>query len=117
MGAGELNRRVIIQRKSDGDGAFGQATGDWVDIAAVSANIRPIGGREKLRAMAYESTLTHTVKVRYRTDLLPAIEADGWRILYGSRVFDITASMDLDDARRYIVFECIETGVEHGSAS
>ena len=116
MTAGSLNRRVTIQKRGEERGAFGQDSGDWVDIATVWADVRPIGGREKLRAMAYESTLTHTVMVRFRTDLLPAIEADGWRICYGQRVLDITAAIDLNDARELIVFDCIETGVEHGQA-
>lgn len=114
MSAGKLDRRVTVQRRSATTDGYGQESGSWVDIATVWANVRPIGGREKLRAMAYESTLTHTVMVRYRSDFLPAIEADAWRIKYGSRFFQVTASMDVNDARKYIVFDCIETGVENG---
>lgn len=114
MSAGELNRNVTVQRRAATTDSYGQESGSWVDVATVKACIRPIGGREKLRAMAYESTLTHTVKVRFRSDFLPAIEADAWRIKYGSRVFQVTASMDVKDARKYIVFDCIETGVENG---
>lgn len=112
MYAGQLNRRVIIQRTSAGLDAYGQPSLGWTEIATVWANIKPIGGREKLRAMAFESTLTHTVLVRYQAALVPAVEADGWRILYGSRIFNISASMDMGDKRRYIVFDCIETGAE-----
>ena len=80
MSAGKLDRRVTVQRRQATTDSYGQESGTWVDIATVWANVKPIGGREKLRAMAYESTLTHTVMVRYRADFLPAIEADAWRI-------------------------------------
>lgn len=112
MTAGKLNRRVTIQRRSATLDDYGQESSGWTDIATVWADVRPVGGREKMRAMAVESTLTHTVMVRYRTDLLPVIDADAWRIRYGSRVLQITAAMDMDDERKYIIFECTETGAD-----
>lgn len=112
MYAGQLNRRITIQRRSAGLDAYGQPSLGWTEIAEVWANIKPIGGREKLRAMAFESTLTHTVLVRYQASLVPEVEADGWQILYGSRIFNISSAMDYEDQRRYIVFDCIETGAD-----
>ncbi len=112
MSAGKLNRRITIQRRSATLDDYGQESAGWTDIATVWADVRPIGGREKMRSMAVESTLTHTVLVRYRTDLLPAVSADAWRIVYGTRILQITASMDQDDARKYIIFDCIETGAD-----
>lgn len=112
MSAGKLNRRITIQRRSATLDDYGQESSGWTDIATVWADVRPIGGREKLRSMAVESTLTHTVLVRYRTDLLPAVAADAWRIVYGTRILQITASMDQDDARKFIIFDCVETGAD-----
>ncbi len=112
MSAGKLDRRLTIQRRVTTLDSYGQQSTGWTNIATVWGNVKPVGGREKMRSGALESTLTHTVMVRYRTDLMPAIEADAWRILYGSRVLQITKAMDRDDARRYIIFDCIETGAE-----
>ncbi len=112
MTAGALNRRVTLQRRATTLDEYGQPSAGWTDIATVWADVRPVGGREKLRAMAIESTLTHTVKVRFRADFLPVTEADAWLIRYGARVLQITAAMDWEDRRTYIIFDCIETGVD-----
>lgn len=111
METGRLNRRITIQRRLATLDDYGQESSVWRDIATVWANVRPIGGREKMRSMALESTLTHTVLVRYRADLLPSVDADAWRIVYGDRILQITASVDQNDERKYIIFECTETGV------
>lgn len=112
MEAGKLDRRITIQRRVTTLDSYGQQSTGWTNIATVWANVKPVGGQERMRSGALESTLTHTIMVRYQVDLMPAIEADAWRILYGSRVMQITAARDLQDARRWIVFECIETGAE-----
>jgi SPP1 family predicted phage head-tail adaptor len=112
VSAGKLDRRITIQRRTTTLDSYGQQSSGWTNIATVWANVKPVGGREKLRSGALESTLTHTVMLRYQIDLMPAIEADAWRILYGTRVLQITAAMDKEDARRWIIFDCIETGAE-----
>lgn len=111
MTAGKLNRRVTVQKPDSVLDEYGQPSTGWVNIATVWANIKPVSGREKMRAMAMEATLTHTVMVRYRPDLLPEVDADTWRILYGTKVLDVTSAVDLNDERKYIVFDCVETGV------
>lgn len=112
MSAGKLNRRITVQRRSAGLDAYGQPSLGWTSLLEVWADIQPIGGREKLRAMAYESTITHSVTVRFQSAFMPVIEADGWRILYGSRIFQISAAIDKDDKRQYIVFDCTESGAD-----
>lgn len=108
MDIGRLDKRITIQRRSNTLDAYGQQVNQWTDIATVWANVKPIGGREKLRSMVVESLLSHTVMVRYSEALMPPTLADGWRIVYGARIFNVTAAMDVDEARRWIVFDCTE---------
>lgn len=108
MDIGRLDKRITIQRRSNTLDAYGQQVNQWTDIATVWANVKPIGGREKLRSMVVESLLSHTVMVRYSALLMPPTLADGWRIVYGTRIFNVTAAMDLDEARKWIVFDCTE---------
>ena len=112
MEIGRLDKRVTIERSAKSLDAYGQEVGKWSPIATVWASIHPIGGREKLRAFAIESTLTHTVAVRYRPDLTPPTEADAWRIAYGTRIFNIAAARDLEEAHRWIVFDCTEGSLD-----
>lgn len=108
MDIGRLDKRITIQRRSATKDAYGQEVNQWVDIASVWANVKPIGGRERMRSMVVESTLTHTVMVRYNDALMPPTQADAWRIMYGTRMFNITAAMDVEEDRHWIVFDCTE---------
>lgn len=112
MQIGKLDKRITLQSRSSTLDDYGQEINAWVDVATVWANIKPVSGREKLRAMAVESTLTHTVAVRYNVRFMPPKTVDAWRIKYvtpaGERIFNITSARDMDEARRYIIFDCTE---------
>ena len=108
MDPGRLDKRVTIQSRSTSLDAYGQQVDTWVDVLGCWANIRPIGGSERLQAKAVESQLTHTVAVRYNPLLMPPTTVDGYRLLYGSRIFNIKAGRDLDEAQHWIILDCTE---------
>lgn len=110
---GRLDKRVTIQRRSATLDGYGQELDSWTTIAQVWAQVKPLGGRERMRtvAMVVESILTHTVTVRYSDTLMPPLEADAWRILYGSRILNISTSRDVEEDRRFIEFDCTEGSV------
>lgn len=108
MNAGELNRRVTIERPPVALDGYGQPTGAWSAVATVWANVRMIGGRERLRAGALESDLAGTVAVRYQAAFLPLSSTNGWRINHGGRLLNITAARDLDEAHEWIIFDVSE---------
>lgn len=116
MEIGRLNKRITVQRRSATKDDYGQEQNSWSAVATVWANIKPIGGREKLRAMAIESELSHTIAVRYNAALMPPTQADAMRIFYstptGDRIFNITAARDVDEARRHIIFDCVEGSLD-----
>lgn len=117
MRIGQLDKRITIQRRSQTLDAYGQQVDSWSTVADCWADVRPVGGREKLSAMAMQADLTHTVAVRYNVALLPPKEAAANRIVYatpaGSRVLNITSARDVDEGRRWIVFDCVE-GAQDG---
>ena len=109
---GRLNHRVTVQSRTTTTDAYGQQLDTWSDLATVWANIKPIGGRERLRAMAMESTLTHTVMVRYRAAFTPPILMGARRIAYQGRIFNIVAARDVDEGRTHIIFDCTEGSLD-----
>jgi len=117
MDIGKLDKRITLQVRSATLDDYGQELNVWSNLATVWANIKPIGGREKMRAMAVESTLTHTVAVRYDVRFMPPTKVDAYRISYttpaGARIFNIVAARDVDEARKHIIFDCTE-GSETG---
>lgn len=111
---GDLNRRIRIERPTTGTDDYGQPLpAGWELVAACWANVRPTGGRERVASMQMDVRLTHTVAVHYQAKLMPPTTNAQWRIVYGERILQITYARDLNDARQWIVFECVE-GAQHG---
>jgi SPP1 family predicted phage head-tail adaptor len=108
IAAGRLNRRITIQRPGVAKDAYGHPSAGWIDVATVWAHIKPMSTRERIRLGAQESLLTHTVRVRYREDLMPPTTADAWRIVYGDRVLRITGAHSPDERRESVIFDCVE---------
>jgi SPP1 family predicted phage head-tail adaptor len=112
MDIGKFDKRITLQSRSATLDAYGQELNSWSNVATIWANIKPIGGREKLRSMAVESDLTHTVAIRYDKRFLPPTKVDAWRISYvtpaATRIFNIIGARDVDEERRYIIFDCTE---------
>lgn len=98
---------------------YGQVENNWTNYATVWANIKPLSGREKAQMQMVDSILTHRVTIRYNASFMPPTEVDAWRISYetpsGTRIFNITAAQDVDEARKHIQFECTE-GSQTGAA-
>lgn len=112
MDIGKLDKRITLQSRSTTLDSYGQQIDSWSDVATVWANVKPISGREKLKAMQVDSILTHTVAIRYNASFMPPRAIDAWRIVYNGRLFNITAAMDLDEARQYIIFDCTEGSID-----
>ena len=117
---GSLDRRLSFQRRArDTDeqvivDEFGHPSGEWEEITEVWGNVRPIGTREALQAKALAATLTHTIAVRYRALLDQPLEASNWRILCGTRIWNILGVRDLEDRRRFLIFD-VEEGTVDGN--
>lgn len=110
MQAGKLKRRINVLKSNSKVDEYGQRTSDFVSVGEVWANIKPIGGKEKLRAMAYDTILTHEVTTRYDKRFLPTIDAEAFQIEYGSRTFEVISAIDWMDARQWLIFEVRELG-------
>ena len=103
MNAGQLRHRVTIQqltRVEDEGGGYAEV---WTEVATVWAAIKPLRGNERYEAQQIQSTLTHKVIMRYRAGIKPQM-----RILYGNRVFEIEAVIDVDERHKWLELLCSE---------
>lgn len=97
IGAGELNKRVTLQRlvaNSPDRDQGGSTDQSWSDLATVYAGINPLRGREFIAAQQINSEVTGSIKIRYRADL--ALTSKD-RAKYGTRVYDILAVVDTNE--------------------
>jgi SPP1 family predicted phage head-tail adaptor len=101
--AGQLNRQVSIQQRTVTPDTFGGRPETWTEIKKVYAYIEALGGMERAQAQAISVDISHKFTVRYDDGLFadPKIAA-GYRIVYNSRIFDIQAPLNVDEANRIV---------------
>lgn len=103
MQAGKLRKRIEIQRRSTTQDGYGQPLTTWTTEITTQADFEPLNGRELVAAQAVQSEVTHTVTIRYRPGITPAM-----RISYAGRFFNIHAVLDEAERRRMLTLLCSE---------
>lgn len=99
----DLRHRLTLEelsRVADEGGGF---TEDWVTVATLFADLRPIGGDERYEADRLAGRVTHEVSLRYRAGVVPAM-----RFRKGTRIFHIVTVIDVDERRRWLNCLCEE---------
>ncbi len=84
MRAGDLNTRITIESFTPGDGW--SDPGGWAEYVSLWANVRHLRGSEAIRSDAETSTVTASIRIRYRTDINA-----GMRCLVAGKTYDLKA--------------------------
>lgn len=109
--AGRLRHRVSIQARQ-GTGtqdAYGQTTNTtdpWVTVATRWADVRPLEGTEKFvatQSVQVSPEVFFRVTMRYYAGLTPQ-----HRLLFGSRVLEIEAVLNVDERNHRMDLACRE---------
>jgi SPP1 family predicted phage head-tail adaptor len=82
---------------------MGGFTTTWVDAATVFAAIWPTSAREQVTANSLSMTISHRIRIRYRSVLKAA-----WRISYRGRRFNIVSIINPNEANEYLDIMCKE---------
>jgi SPP1 family predicted phage head-tail adaptor len=106
--SGDLNRQVTLQQRSVGRDTFGQELVDWTTVATPMACIKPLSGRELEMAKAMNAETTHSVEIRYRSNINTAM-----RLVYQGRNFNIHSIIDLEMRHEVLQLSCGE-GLDGG---
>lgn len=111
---GRLKHRVRIEQRAQVTGDFGQPVDAWAPVmASVAAEVLPISGRERLAAYAVQGSHTHTVLVRWHRLLdVPSHVAAKWRIVHGSRHYNVMSCSALQGGRQWLIFNVEEGGAD-----
>ena len=103
---GTLTARVQLQRRITTDEDEGGEVAAFTPIATVWARVRPLTARAAFEADGRGQAISHSVVLRYRTDLKP-----GDRILYRGQVLCIVGASDLNGQQAYLSCQCSERAV------
>tara|TARA_Y100000310_G_scaffold26152_1_gene24949 strand:- start:64 stop:399 length:336 start_codon:yes stop_codon:yes gene_type:complete len=109
--AGDLRHSVIIQTPTLTQDAVGGQDTSWATHATVWAELKPISGQEYLDPRSVQAEVSHQVRIRYLSTVTPDM-----RLLYGARVFEIVAVMDVDTRGREMLLNCKEDITSAGPA-
>ena len=101
MRAGVLNSLLTIQQNGTSVDELGQPIEGWADVAQVWGNVRHLRGVEAIKAGAVTSTVSASIRIRYRPDLNA-----GMRVLADGRTYEIKAVLPDMQRREYVDLVC-----------
>lgn len=109
MRAGDLRRRIAVQKRAATLDAWGQQSSTWTDVLSnCPAAIESLTGMEKLHAMQIMAEITHKVTVRYNAVFADPAVVDSWRLVYNGRIMNVHAIMNVDERNRTVEILCSE---------
>jgi len=101
MNIGELDKRIIIQKKTIGQDADGYQIEEFTDYKPVWASKNNLFGREFFAAAAVNSELTVKFGIRYMKELDSSVNVEGinttkiFRVKYGNLFYNLTFIDDI----------------------
>ena len=98
MNPGKLRHRLQIEKKVVARDSYGAETITWTDVDTVWGSVEPISGREYFLAQQVQSEVTHRVTIRYYAGMNP-----GWRIKFGTRIFDVLSVINTEERNREMI--------------
>ncbi len=105
MQSGRLRERVAIQAASVTQNSSGELIESWATETTVWAQVLPGSISERFSNAAGQraSEITHTVRMRFRSDITPKK-----RLLWETRILEILGQMDPDGRTRTLAVMCKE---------
>lgn len=98
MRAGSLNKLITFEKQSVISDGMGGESVTWTNHASdVFAALWSVSAKEKLSASKETMTATHRIRIRYRSDIVPAM-----RIKYQTKYYNITSIINPDMANEMI---------------
>lgn len=102
-GAGELNERVTIQRRTVARDAIGGQIETWQVRAQLWAKVQPMSAGEQYRRQQIQAKADWKLTIRYNGDVLPS-DRVSWR----GHTAEIRGILNPDMRRRFLELSCEE---------
>lgn len=101
--SGEMRHKVTLQSRSTSIDSFGGQVLNWNTVATVWAAMEPSGGRELLAAQAMAIDQPMSITLRWKPAFADPKAVASMRVVYGTRVFNIHASNNVEERGRLLV--------------
>lgn len=106
MRAGRLRHVVVLQSPGGSQNSIGQRDTLWTDVVTAKAGIEPMKASEIIAAAQNHMIVTHRVVIRH--DSLLDDMTNEWRVLFGTRAFDIQGIRNINERNRSYELLCNE---------
>lgn len=105
--AGDLNRRIRVQRRGTAQDESGQPIDDWQDVWSGWAQVAAItsGTARRYSNAGFTSQVSHMVSVRWRRD---GVARQGDRVVQDGSVFEVQQISNPDGGRERLDLFCQE---------
>lgn len=104
MNIGKMRHRITIEQKTRVPDGAGGYTESWLPFAAVWAAVDPISGKEYFEAQQIQSAVTHKIRIRYRSGIIPSM-----RVNFKGRIFAMTSPpINWEERNRDMLLMCSE---------
>lgn len=100
---GPMRDRLEIQARTMAANSYGERVATWETVATRWGQVDPLNGRELWQAQSVRPDVSHKVTMRYYDGLSPR-----HRLKLGSRIFEITSVINIDNRKRFVDVTCIE---------
>jgi SPP1 family predicted phage head-tail adaptor len=102
MRAGPMRHQVVIEGRQATQDTFGEQSTTWATVDTVYADINPLSGREREAAQAINVEISHEITIRYQDEFSDPRVVAAYRVRYGTRLFNIHGSANVDERNREI---------------
>ncbi|QBP75402.1 head-tail adaptor protein [Herbaspirillum huttiense] len=112
MRAGQLNRRISLQRKLEAKNDVGDIVKSWAELSKTWARKIDISGRELDAAMSISPEVSVKFLVRYREDI-----EHGMRIVLEGKAYRVISALDKKGNREELQVYCTKGLLDGDDAS
>jgi len=98
-----LNRRLDIETPQSVSDGVGGAIITWLPVGTIWASLKPHHNIETPNAEKVTAQTTHTITIRYRSDLMPDM-----RFVLGVRTFEIISIINVQEQNFWLECLCVE---------
>lgn len=107
MQAGKLRKRMVFLSPAGTVDSFGEQQDSWTTVTTVWGSLEQRGGEgEGNQAGRMESFETYEARIRYTSTT--AVITTGYKMMIGTRNFDILGAVDTEGRTRELVITCRE---------
>lgn len=106
--SGEMRHTLTVEQQATTQDSMGGQSTAWSTLLTVRGAIAPMTAAERISSQALATDVSHQITTRYHPAFIDPLANATRRIRYGSRIFAIRGTLNIDERNKVITFEASE---------